>query len=359
MLDLSFDAKEFLKKASMAYGVSGFEAMNIAQVVEDSMAPFVDEVRKDVMGNVIGLRRGEGDEPHPKIMLAGHMDEVGLIVTKVEEQGFLRFIGIGVDARILVGHEVIVYGKRPVPGVIGHEPSAGGFRFAAGPEKAKTMEDLFIDTGLPEDEVRDVVPVGSPVTYRRQVTELMGGCLSGKSMDDRAAVASILVCLDELEKYKVKADVYAVATIQEELGMKGAVVSTYGIEPDLGIALDVCHGATPGVPAYRTATLGKGPSVASGGNIHPKIYAALRKAAGELGISVQPELAPGATGTDAAAIQVSREGVPAGLIGIPLRYMHTSVETLAISDVEKAGRLLAKFIASCDASFVKELRIWD
>lgn len=357
MLNLSFDVKEFLKKASMAHGVSGFEAMNIATVVEETMSGLVDDVRRDVMGNIIGFRKGEGEEPHPRVMLAGHMDEVGLMVTKIEERGFLRFIGMGVDPRVLPGHEVIVYGKRPLVGVIGQEPPH------LTPQdqtmKAKKIEDLFIDVGMPEEEVRDLVRVGDPVTYRRQVTELAGDCLSGKSMDDRAGVAVILVCLDELRKYKVNADVFAVATVQEEMGMKGARVSAYGIEPDIGIAIDVCHGETPGVPEYRTAPLGKGPAVAQGGNIHPKIHDALKKAAREIGIGVQSEIAPGATGTDAAAIQISREGVAAGLVSVPLRYMHTSVETLSIGDVEKAGRLLAKFIASCDASFVKELRIWN
>lgn len=355
---LSFNAKEFLKKASMAHGPSGFEFMNAASYAEEAMAGLVDEVRRDTFGNVIGLRRGEGGEPRPKIMLAGHMDEIGLMVTKIEEKGFLRFTQIGgVDPRILPGHEVIVYGKRPLTGVIGVKPPHLTAREDA--NKAQKMQDLSIDLGMPEDQVKDLVRVGDVVTFKRQVTELMGDVLSGKSMDDRAGVAVVLVAMDELRKYKVQADVFAIATAQEETGLKGATVSAYAVEPDIGIAIDVCHAETPGVPEWRTASLGKGPALALGANIHPKVYAALDKAAKELGIPVQLEPAAAATGTDAWAIQMAREGVATGLISIPLRYMHTSVETLSVGDVEKAGKLLARFIASVDGAFVKELTTWS
>jgi len=307
---------------------------------------------------VIGVRKGEGPEPRPKIMLAGHMDEIGLMVTKIEENGFLRFTRIGgVDPRVLPGHEVVVYGKRPLTGLIGVKPP-----HLTSPEdanKAQKMEDLSIDLGMPEEEVRKLVKPGDVVTFKREVTELMGDLLAGKSMDDRAGVAVILVALDELNKYRCEADVYAVATSQEETGFGGGVATTYGLGPDIGIAIDVCHAETPGVPEWRTTSLGKGPALAMGANIHPKIYAALDKAAKDLGIAAQLEPAPIATGTDAWPMQMSRAGVATGLISIPLRYMHTSVETLSLGDVEKAGKLLARFIASVDALFVKELTSWS
>jgi putative aminopeptidase FrvX len=356
--DLSFCAKEFLKKASMAHGVSGYEFMNQKAVAEEAMKGLVDEIRSDTFGNVIGLKRGQGEGERPRIMLAGHMDEIGLMVTKIEEKGFLRFTQVGgVDPRILPGHEVIVYGKRPLTGLIGVKPPH--LTPPGEADKAVKMWDLAIDVGLPEAEVRELVTVGDVVTFKRQVTELMGDVLSGKSMDDRAGVAVILVALDNLTKYKVQADVYAVATTQEEIGLKGAITSAYGIRPHIGIAIDVCHAETPGVPEWRTSAMGKGPAVAMGANIHPKVYAGLEKAAKELGIAIQPEPAPAATGTDAWGIQISAEGVATGLVSIPLRYMHTSVETLAVGDVEKAGRLLAAFIASVDGRFVKELTSWN
>jgi len=332
--------------------------MNAADVCQEAMNGLADEIRRDTLGSVIGIKRGDGPDPRPKIMLAGHMDEIGLMVTKIEEKGFLRFTRIGgVDPRILPGHEVLVYGKRPLTGLIGVKPP-----HLTPPEdamKAQKMEDLAIDLGMPEDEVRKLVTVGDIVTFKRQVTELMGDLMSGKSMDDRAGVAVILVAMDELKKYRCAADVYAVATVQEEIGFGGGIATTYGVAPDIGIAIDVCHAETPGVPEWRTSSLGKGPVIALGGNIHPKIHAALDKAAKDLGMTPQLEPAPGPTGTDAWPMQVVRSGVATGLISIPLRYMHTSVETLSVGDVEKSGKLLAKFLASVDAAFVKELTTWS
>lgn len=354
----SFDTKEFLKKASMAHGPSGFEFTSAADACEEAMKGLADEVSRDTMGSVIGFKKGDGDGPHPKVMLAGHMDEIGLMVTKIEEKGFLRFTRVGgVDPRILPGHEVIVYGKRPLTGLIGVKPP-----HLTPPEeatKALKMEELCIDLGMPEEDVRSLVTVGDFVTFKRQFTELMGDVVSGKSLDDRAGVAVILVAMDELKKYKFASDVYAVATVQEEIGFGGGIATTYHLEPDIGIAVDVCHAETPGVPEWRTAGLGKGPVIATGGNIHPKVYAALDKAAKDLGMTPQLEPAPGPTGTDAWPMQVSRTGVATGLISIPERYMHTSVETLSVGDVEKCGKLLAKFIASVDAAFVKELTTWN
>ncbi len=349
--------RRFLTDASLAHGVSGFEFMSIASVIKAAMGGLVNDIRTDALGNIIGLRRGEGNEPRPKVMLAAHMDEVGLIVTKIEEGGFLRFAQMGgVDPRILPAHEVIVYGKRPLSGVIGVKPP-----HLTSPEeaqKAHKMEELFIDTGLPEKDVREAVRVGDVVTFRREAGELMNGVFSGKSLDDRAGVATFLVCLEELNKYKVHADVYAVATTQEEVGLKGANVSAYAIGPHIGVAIDVCHAETPGVPEWRTSGMGKGPVLARGGNIHPKVFAGLEQAARDLGIEVQKEGVPGPTGTDAWAIQVVGAGVATGLVSLPLRYMHTSVETLSMDDVLKAGKLLAAFIASVDAPFVKELKTW-
>lgn len=351
------DVKEFLRKVSEAPGISGFEYAEVAPVVREFMNPLVNEIRTDALGNVIGIKRGGPEPRNPSVMLAGHMDEVGMMVTRVDERGFLRFIDVGgIDPRVLPGHEVIVHGKKKLAGIVGVKPPHVMSREEM--SKAYKADDLFVDVGLPADKVKELVSVGDLITFRRTFTELMGDLVAGKSFDDRAGVAVILVALDELRKYRFTADVYAVATAQEESGLKGATVSSYGIFPDVAIAIDVCHGDTPGVPEWQTQPVGKGPALCTGGNIHPKVYNGLKKAAEELGITVQDEVAPGHTGTDAWAIQMAREGVATGLVSIPLRYMHTSVETLSLGDVEKAGKILARFIASVDSGFVEGLAKW-
>jgi endoglucanase len=351
------DIKEFLMEASMAHGVSGFEYMSIKDLVRDYMTVLVDEIHSDVLGNVIGVKRGDGPQPHPKVMLAGHMDEVGMMVTKIEEGGFLRFATSGIDPRVLPGHEVVVHGRRSLTGIVGTKPPHLSSPEESGkPQQAK---DLFIDVGLPEHEVRALITVGDVATYKREVTELMGGLMAGKSLDDRAGVAVILVCLDELRKYDFCADVYGVATTQEETGSQGAAASVYAIDPHIGIAIDVCQGDTPGVPEHRTTFVGKGPTMTIGSTIHPKIADGLRKAAREIGVNLQQKVAPAGTGTDAGALHISRQGVATGLISIPQRYMHTSVETLSVKDVEDAGRVLARFIAACDWGFVEGLNEWN
>lgn len=152
------------------------------------------------------------------------------------------------------------------------------------------------------------------------------------------------------------ADVYFAATAAEEAGFKGAIVGAYSVRPDVAVALDVGHGDMPGVPEHRTLEMGKGPAIATGANVHPEVHRKLTEAAREAQISYQVEVAPGRTGTDAWAIQVAREGIPTGLVSIPLRYMHTSVETVCLDDVEAAGRLLCEFVRSIDREFVEGLR---
>jgi endoglucanase len=193
------------------------------------------------------------------------------------------------------------------------------------------------------------------VTISRSMLELGKETVSGKAMDDRAAVAVIYECLQQLSCMHHVADVYAAATVQEEVGLRGAAVSAYGIAPDIGIALDVCHGAMPGVSEQDTSPMGKGPSVGYGANIHPKVHTRLIETAKEYNIPYSLEVYAAGTGTDLWAMQVTRAGIPTGLISIPSRYMHTSVETVNLSDLKMAGRLLAQFIASIDAAFVEGL----
>ncbi|NLZ92637.1 MAG: M42 family metallopeptidase [Firmicutes bacterium] len=346
------NVKEFLREICEAPGVSGYE-QPVAQLIKEYMSSYADETRQDRLGNLIFLKKGSGED-RPRILLAAHMDEIGFMITKIEKNGFLRFSAVGgIDPRTIIGQEIILYGKEILPGVIGAKPPHIINEEERG--KAYEMEDLFIDLALPEERVRKLVSVGDIAIIRREVLDLAGSSLSGKAMDDRAGVAVLLVCLKELQKLHHRADVYAVATVQEEVGVRGATTATYGIVPDLGIAVDVTHGEMPGVPEHETCRLSKGPAITIGPNIHPRMGEELINIAKEYGIPYQIETAAGPTGTDARAIQVTRGGIPAGLVSIPLRYMHTSVELLDMEDVKLSGRLLAYFISTVDRAFVEGL----
>ncbi|MEA3345900.1 MAG: M42 family metallopeptidase [Chloroflexota bacterium] len=342
----------FLRALSEAAGVSGYEN-SIRELVIEKFSQFADEVRTDKLGNLIALKRGEGQGPHPRVMLAGHMDEIGLMITAFKE-GFLHFTTVGgIDPRVLLGQEVVVHGRRNLPGIISSRPPH--VLPEEEREKPRPTEKLFIDLGLPQEELTQWVQVGDLVTIQRRFTELKNGWAAGKAFDDRAAVTAIALCLAELARMRHEWDVYAVATVQEEVGLRGAITSTYDIMPQVGIAIDVGFGAGPGQPEGKTIEMDKGPAIAFGPNIHPKVHEGLVEAAQVLEIPHQIEPIPGRSGTDAWAMQITREGIPTGLLSIPLRYMHTSVETLVIKDIERTGRLLAGFIGRLDEAFIKAL----
>lgn len=336
---------KLLQELCDASGISGYEG-EVRELVAAAMRPHVDELRTDVMGNLIGLRRGSGAEPRHKVMLAGHMDEIGLIVTQIEK-GFLHFTEVGgYDVRVLPGQEVLVHGKTPLPGIVGSRPP-----HVLSPEERKKvppMHELFVDVGLLPEAVADQVRVGDLITLHAPYTALRNDRAAAKAFDDRAAVASIVVCLEELSHMRHTWDVLAVATVQEEVGIRGAITSAFGLFPDAAIAIDVTHGDTPGVADTETVEMGRGPSITVGPNIHPKVYEALVETARRNEIPYQVEAAPGPTGTDAWGIQVARSGVPTGLLGIPTRYMHAPVETIDLQDVRRTGRLMALTIARLD-----------
>jgi len=349
------DVKATLQQLSEAHGVSGYED-EVRTLIAEQMRPLTDEVRTDALGNVIGLRRGEvAQGKGPSVMLAAHMDEIGLIVTGVEK-GFIRFTTVGgFDDRVLLGQEVVVHGRRPLPGVIGHRPPH--VLPPATREKVIPLEDLLIDVGLPAEEVASLVRPGDLITIRRPFIELKNELVAGKAFDDRACVAVILACLENLQGMRHAWDVYTVATVQEEVGLKGAMTSTFAITPTVGIALDVTFGNQPGVNEAETMEVGKGPAIALGPNIHPAIFERLEETAKAQEIPYQVDPIPAASGTDAWAMQVTRAGIPTGLVSIPLRNMHTSVETLSLRDIRRAGRLLAHFIASLDDTFLEALKM--
>ena len=346
-------AKDFLRMLSEAHGVSGYEHA-IRELVIQEFKPYADEITVTPMGGVIALQRGTGQAPAPKVLIEGHMDEIGLIVTAID-QGYLRFTQVGgFDARVLLAQQVIVHGKQMLPGIIGARPP----HVLTAEERAKVipMNDLWIDVGLPEARVRELIQVGDLITIDRKLVTLKNNLVAGKAFDDRAAVVTVAEALKQLATMKHTWDVYAVANVQEEVGLKGAQTSTYQINPDVAIAVDVGHADQPNVSEVDAIPLDGGMGIAIGPNIHPLVYEQLTSIAraNEIPFKIAPEEGP--TGTNAWAMQIVREGIPTGLIDIPLRYMHTSVETISLTDLDRIARLLALFCASLDDKFLKQIR---
>lgn len=335
-------SKAFLKLLSEGSAVSGYE-LCLTQHITSGFSKWVDEIMADHFGN--HYLRKTGTLGQKKIMLAAHADEIGLMIKEIDPRGFLRFTQIqGVDPKTLLGQEVVIHGHRDVPGIIGSMPPH--LLKASDIHKVIKIEDMGIDVGMPSEMIREVIRVGDTVTIRRNMVSLLNSLVAGKAFDDRAGIVVMAVCLEELTRIRHAHDVYAVVTSQEEVGMRGAGISAYTLQPDLAIAIDVTHAATPDTKASINIELGKGPAIGLGPNFHPMIYHHLKETAILNRIPCQTDPIPGIPGTDAWMIQVSRSGIPTGLIEIPLRYMHSSVETLDMQDVVHAGKLLAYFISS-------------
>lgn len=331
--------KELIQTLSDLRGISGFE-YRITDKIAQLFEPYADNVTRDALGNITAVKKC-GKENAKKIMIEAHTDEIGLMVSDIDKNGFLSFVPVGgVDGRILPASEVVVHGKKDLKGVIGAKPPH--LQNPGEQNKSSAMEDMAIDVGMDEREVRELVGIGDSVTFAQSVGEL-GGQFSGKTLDDRAGIAVLINVMQRLMKIKLDADVYAVAAVQEEVGLRGAKTAAYGIEPDMAISIDVCHGITPD-NSKNAFEVGEGTVISIGPNIHPKLFERLKSTAEEHHIALQYDVDGGDTGTDAWAIQVSRLGVPTALLSIPLKYMHTSVETLCISDVKMTAELLTYFI---------------
>ncbi|HXK43889.1 MAG TPA: M42 family metallopeptidase [Anaerolineae bacterium] len=339
---------ELIQQLSAAIGPSGREAA-VSDVLRALWEPWSDELRTDAMGNLIALQRGNGAEPRPALMSAAHMDEIALIVTGIEK-GFLHVHRIGgMDRRVLLGLEVIVHGHEDLPGIIGTRPP----HVLSADERGRIVpwEKLFVDVGLPHAEVVARVPIGAPISIQRPLIRLKNDLVAGKALDNRASVAVLTLALQLLRRREHAWDFYAVATVQEEVGAKGALTSAFGLDPTLAIALDVTFGKQADDSGGGTFPLDKGPTIGVGPNFHPQLVQRLRDVAKNEEIPTAIEPMPGHSGTDAWSIQTAREGIPCGLLGIPLRYMHQPVETLALRDVERTARLLAAFTASLEADY--------
>ncbi len=349
------DILPFLKSLISAPGLSAYEGP-VAQLIEEKWAPLVDEMSTSRIGSLHGLKKGLGKPPRPSIMIATHMDAIGLMVTKIED-GYLHLEEIGgIDVRILPGTPVMVYGKHDLPGVIVMPPLKTLPVDAR--ENAIGLRHLLVDTGLLPSQVSRLVRIGDLVSFSTPAVDLSGDVVSGHSLDNRASVAALTICLEELQTKSHLWDVWAVATVQEEETLGGAATSAFHLNPDLAVAVDVTFAKGPGSDTWETFPLGKGPTLGWGANLHPYLYKKLKELADKLEIPVSMDITPTHSGTDAYSIQVAREGIPTMVIGIPLRYMHTPVEVVAVKDIQRAGRLLAEFIAGLELDFVSKIS-WE
>ena len=347
--------RAYLKRLLETPSVTGSEVA-VATLVRERLADVADEVSTDVMGSVHATLKGAGAAP--SVMLAAHMDEIGLMVTYVSDDGFLSVSAVGgVDAAILPGMRVDVHtANGPLRGVVGRKP----IHLIEADERTKVtpLSDLVIDLGLPAKKVKKRVRIGDVITFGVGFERFGRGMAVSRAFDDKCGVWIATRVMEELKAQGgSEGDFIAAATVQEEIGTRGAITSTYGVDPDVGLAFDVTHATDyPGISKtkYGDIRCGGGPVIARGPNINPVVFERLVAAAEAEGIAYQLEAEPSVTGTDARSIQVSREGKACGLISVPLRYMHTPTEVVALSDLEDTVRLIVRFVRDLDAdvSFV-------
>ncbi|HPU45927.1 MAG TPA: M20/M25/M40 family metallo-hydrolase [Thermoclostridium sp.] len=334
-----------LKKLCSINAVIGREDA-AAQAISGILSDYCDEVRVDAFYNVIGLRKGQGENPR-NVLVSAHYDQIGLIVTGIDENGFLRFTNMGgVDPKTLAAMEVTVHGRRDLHGVIGSKPP-----HLIPPEdsdKPVKLEDMLIDIGYGAEQARELVSVGDVVSFRFPVLELKNNRMAGRSMDNRSSVAALVEMLKELERIRHRDNVYAVATVQEESGLVGAFMTSWNLKPDLAIAIDVCHGDMPDAPSDESFPLGKGVAIAVGPILSRKHARACIKLARQEKIPYQIDAEEKDTGTEAAVYSSALEGIPTLLLSIPAKYMHTAVEMVSLDDIGAAARLAARYIAFRD-----------
>lgn len=347
--------KKFLKKILETPSVTGSEHQ-VASLVRERLAPIADSIETNVMGSVHATLEGTGDAP--SVMLAAHMDEVGLMVTYINEGGFLSVAAVGgVDAAILPGMRVDVHTESgSYRGVVGRKPI-----HLIEPDERKNvtpLDALVIDLGMPAKQVKELVRIGDVITYGVGFERFGKGMAVSRGFDDKCGVYVAVRVMEELAAAGgAPGDYICAATVQEEIGLRGGTTSAYGVHPDIALAFDVTHATDyPGIdPAkYGKLVCGGGPVIARGPNINPVVHERLLAAAKKAGLKVQIEAEPRVTGTDAGAMQIQRGGKATGLVSVALRYMHTPTEVICLKDLERCVTLLTQFILDLDddVSFV-------
>ena len=344
---------KFLKQLLETPSATGTE-IAVAELVRERLAGTADEIQTDVMGSVHARLSGTGVAP--SLMLSAHMDEIGLMVTYISDEGFLSVSSVGgVDAAILPGMRVDVHASNsfePLRGVVGRKPI-----HLIEPDERKNVtpiDKLVIDLGMPAKRVKKLVAVGDPITFGVGFERFGKNMAVSRAFDDKAGVWVAVRVLETLAKEgRAPGDFIVAATVQEEIGTRGAITSAYGLDPDVAIAFDVTHATDyPGIDKtkYGKIVCGGGPVIGRGPNVNPYVYERLVAAAKAAGIPYQVEALPGHSGTDAWPIQVSRAGIPTGLVSVPLRYMHTPTEVICLDDLDACVKLFVQFALDlCDA----------
>jgi endoglucanase len=351
---MNADSLEFLKRLLETPSPSGFE-QPIQEVVRKYAAPFADSVTTDVHGNVIAARNPDA---RLRVMLAGHCDQIGFLVQHIDNEGFLYVLPIGGwDAVVLVGQKLTVWtASGPVFGAV----SRKAIHLLTDEERKQVpkLKDLWVDIGAKDkDEAASLVKIGDPVTLALGMTPLRNGFAISPGMDDKTGLWVAIEALRRTLPKKLSCGLFAVSTVQEEIGLRGAMTSAYGINPHVGIAIDVTHATDcPTIDKKQEGdiSLGKGPVIYRGPNMNPVVVQKLVETAAAGEIAHQMAASGRATGTDANTIQVSRAGVATGLVSIPNRYMHSPVEMVSLDDLDRAADLLAGFALRLggDESFV-------
>jgi putative aminopeptidase FrvX len=341
---------QYLEKLLNSSSPSGYED-KAREIWRAEMAAYADTVYGDTHGNSIAVLNKKGS---PCVMLAGHIDEIGFQVQYISPEGYIYFkpIGGGFDTRNIPARRVVIHtASGPVPGVTGKP--AGYYMSPENRDKTPEFSDLWIDIGIADGkQVKKMVKIGDPVTYSDGFAQLGPTTFISRGVDDRIGAFVVGEVLKYLQGKKFTPAVYSVATVQEEIGLRGAITSAYGINPDISFVVDVMFGDAPDSDKKKSGeiVLGKGPVVARGANINPKLFALIKKVAKTRKIAMQIEAVPGGTFTDANAIQLSRSGVTTALVSIPTRYLHSPVELFDIRDVEGAVKLIAETIIALDAT---------
>jgi len=338
---VSFDTKEILKQLCLADGVSGNET-GASAVAAKYLSAYCDGVCCDDFGNVRAVVK-PAKEGEPTVLLEAHIDEIGLVVTHIDEDGFLKVSNCGgVDRRLLLAQQVTVHGKEPIKGVILSTPPH--LESEEDAKKVPEIEQIAIDIGMTKEAAEKAVSLGDKITFDSAFLELMGDRVSVKAVDDRAGVTAVLYALEQLKEENYPCGLSVLFSSQEELGERGATIGSYHIAPDLSLSVDVSFAHTPDAEPHKCGKMGAGVMIGIAPSLDREVSERLIEVAKAAELPYQFEIMSGETSTDADTIGVSGGGVKTGLLSIPIRYMHTPIETVAISDIEAVGKLLAAYL---------------